>query len=53
MSIICFLICKMGTIDIYITGLLWGLNEIIHAKQLEQCLAHNKLSKSLAITIVT
>ena len=36
----CFsFICKMGMIAVTLIGLYWGLNEIIHVKYLEQCLA--------------
>lgn len=36
----------------YALGMLWGLNEWIHIKFLDQNIAHSKCSLVLAITII-
>ena len=42
----------MGGNNTFVSRLLWGLNELIHGKYLEQCLAHRVcLGISIAINV--
>lgn len=46
-----FLICKMR-VKCLVMGLLLGINEFLHVKPLQQCLAHTKRQDSIAFNSV-